>query len=126
MTLTTKGYGDENSWSLGACSSNRSYANNQEYTQQCCLAPGNYNLQCKDSYGDGWQGGYIEVDGIRHCDDFNSGKVQTIAIMIKGRVKLHWTFIYMIFILKEYVKCFLVYMRVIIFFSMRIGRGLWI
>ena len=88
MTLTTKGDGNENSWSLGACSSNRGYGNNQEYIQQCCLAPGNYSLECKDSYGDGWHGGYIEVDGIKHCETFSSGSVQTIEIIINGKVKL--------------------------------------
>ena len=95
MKLTTKAHASEISWSLGSCSSNRSYSDNQKYTQQCCLGFGSYGLQCKDSYGDGWEGGYIEVDGIIHCDNFYSGSVQTIAIMRQGRIKLHLALIYM-------------------------------
>ena len=95
VTLTTKSYGSEISWSLGACSSNSSHGNNQEYTQQCCLEPGHYSLECKDSYGDGWTGGYIVVDGIKHCETFSSS-VQTIEIIRQGTVKLLLPSIYIL------------------------------
>ena len=85
VTLTTKSYASEISWSLGKCSSNSSYSDNQEYTQQCCLEPGHYSLECIDSYGDGWHGGYIKVDGIKHCESFSSS-VHTIAIIREGTV----------------------------------------
>ena len=97
VTLTTKNYASEISWSIGLCSSNSAYGNNQEYTQQCCLALGSHSLKCKDSYGDGWHGGYIVVDGIKQCENFSSGSVQTIEIIRQGRLKLHLASIYMIF-----------------------------
>ena len=84
VKLTTTIYGSEISWSLGSCESDgRSYGNNGEYTQQCCLMPGRYNLACKDSYGDGWQGGYIEVDGIKYCESFTSGIDDTSVIIVQ-------------------------------------------
>ena len=84
MSITTFDYGDESSWTLAHCSSDESYGNNQEYSNQCCLTPGTYTLECKDSYGDGWHGGYIEVDGVKHCNSYDSGSVMTSEIMIQG------------------------------------------
>ena len=83
VKLTTANYGNEISWTLGSCESNGSYGNNGEYTQQCCLMPGRYNLACKDSYGDGWHGGYIEVDGIKYCESFTSGNEETSEIIVQ-------------------------------------------
>ena len=65
--------------------SNGGYGNNAEYTEQCCLTPGNYNLECKDSYGDGWNGGYIEVKGEKYCGSFSTGR--TVPIIIEGNGK---------------------------------------
>ena len=31
------------------------------------MADGDYELICKDSYGDGWNGGYITINGKRYC-----------------------------------------------------------
>ena len=73
MALTTTDYGHEINWSLDDCGGKRSYSNNNQYIDQCCLSPGTHNLICKDSYGDGWHGGFIEVDGKIYCDDFKYG-----------------------------------------------------
>ena len=70
----TKRWGYENSWTFGSCSSNRKYASNGEYTQQCCQPAGSYEFHCKCSYGDGWHGGYVEVGGKRICQDFTTGR----------------------------------------------------
>ena len=83
VKLTTANYGDEISWTLGSCESDGSYGNDGEYTQQCCLMPGRYNLACKDSYGDGWHSGYIEVDGIKYCESFTSGNEETSEIIVQ-------------------------------------------
>jgi hypothetical protein len=32
--------------------------------QGCCLENGTYELQCVDSYGDGWHGGFVIIDGV--------------------------------------------------------------
>ena len=83
VKLTTANYGDEISWTLGSCESDGSYGNDGEYTQQCCLMPGRYNLACKDSYGDGWHSGYIEVDGIKYCESFTSGSEETNEVIVQ-------------------------------------------
>ena len=58
---------------MGRCSSLPSgqYGWYSTYTQQCTLLTNiKYKLHCKDSYGDGWHGGYITIQGIRYCDQF--------------------------------------------------------
>merc|ERR1712198_758705 len=43
------------------------YANNKEYSIECCQPAGTYELDCKDEYGDGWHGGSIEIGGTEYC-----------------------------------------------------------
>ena len=38
-------------------------------------------MQCIDSYGDGWHGGYIEVLGNKYCSGFTSGKSVTNGVL---------------------------------------------
>ena len=83
MTMKTFEYGDESSWTLADCSSEDTYGNYQEYSQQCCLTHGSYTLECKDSYADGWHGGYIKVDGVKYCESFSTGSVMTSEIIIQ-------------------------------------------
>ena len=84
MKLTTRSFGEEISWILDLCESNGGYGDYGEYMQQCCLIPGSYNLECKDSYGDGWNGGYIEVDGTKYCESFTSGSEETNEVIIQA------------------------------------------
>ena len=84
IRLTTKSFASEISWKLGSCSNKYAYGNNLVFVQQCCLPPGVYNLECKDTYSDGWHGGYIEVDGTRYCESFSSGSILTAEITIQG------------------------------------------
>ena len=85
MKLTTKIYGHENSWEFGPCSSSQVYANNQEYSERCCLTPGEYTLRCIDTYGDGWHQGSIEINGNDYCGDFERGHEATRQITIEGK-----------------------------------------
>ena len=63
------------------CSSSQTYEDNTEYSKTCCVTSGTFSLNCKDSYGDGWEGGYIEIQGSKYCDNFSSGlKVRKISI----------------------------------------------
>jgi hypothetical protein len=39
-----------------------------------------------DSHGDGWNGGFIEIQGIPYCDNFASGSHQIIQITIGNSV----------------------------------------
>ena len=85
MKLTTKRYGSEQNWKVGTCSNLVRYSSYRTYNEQCCLPAGNYDLICKDSYGDGWNGGYIEIQGTRYCERFTSGREKAIEISIKGQ-----------------------------------------
>ena len=80
VTLTTKYWGNEISWSIldqntctTVCSSKPpgSYGWYSQHKELCSLEKGTtYKLHCKDTYGDGWHGGFITIQGIRYCDDF--------------------------------------------------------
>ena len=61
-----------------------SYGDYQAYTQTCNLPPGNYELICSNSYGDGWHGGYIEIQGNLYCDDASSFSTETHTITVTG------------------------------------------
>ena len=85
----TKRRANEVSWSVGSCQSygkntctpNAGYFNNMNFTQLCCLKPGNYKVSCNDCMGDGWKGGYILINGKKYCDNFN-GKRKEILISV--------------------------------------------
>ena len=79
--MRTKKYGYETSWTLGTCSNTDTQDSHSTYESKCCLASGTYTLNCKDSYGDGWNGGYIIISGTKYCDDFN-GKSKTEQIVV--------------------------------------------
>ena len=81
MKLTTKKWGEEISWEMGSCTGS-GYDRNQQYSSQCCLAPGDYTLTCKDSYGDGWHGGFMEIQGNKYCKDFKAGSSATVTVTI--------------------------------------------
>jgi len=59
-------YANEASWELGgsACTGK---GNDKSLTKQCCLAPGTHKLKCKDSWGDGWNGGFLSIGGQSFC-----------------------------------------------------------
>ena len=80
IKIRTERWGNENSYQLGTCNSTQEYSNYNNYEEMCCLAPGTYTLDCKCSYGDGWHGGYLEIDGTRYCDDFTSGTSKSITV----------------------------------------------
>jgi hypothetical protein len=82
VSLTTKNYGDETSWTLGECSSTSLHASWSTAEAECCLPPGEYTLECKDSYADGWHGGYITINGISYCGSFSGGSSETHEVLV--------------------------------------------
>ena len=46
-----------------------------DYNAECCQARGTYELNCKDSHGDGWHGAYIQIgEADEHlCRNFTHG-----------------------------------------------------
>ena len=80
IQIKTKDWGHENSYSIGECVSKKVYAAGKTYKERCCLTPGKYNLVCKDSFQDGWHGGYLKIKGKKYCDDFLSGNQKTVQV----------------------------------------------
>ena len=58
------------------------HENHKTHEAECCLPPGEYTLKCKDSYGDGWHGGYITIDGKNYCENFSGGRRETHEVLI--------------------------------------------
>ena len=87
VTITTKDYGNENSWTLGTCYQHGDFENDQVYTEECCLDAGKHTLTCDDSWKDGWHGGFIVIQGKKYCEDFTNGhqQEQDIDIIYSGR-----------------------------------------
>ena len=92
VKIRTKKYGEENSWIFGSCSNNEAYQSDQRYTEICCQERGDYNVVCKDSYGDGWHGGYVEIGDVRYCDDFVDGFQDVHEISMQGE-EFHLSYI---------------------------------
>ena len=57
------------------------------YEQECCLEAGEHTVYCRDSYGDGWHGGYLEINGDKFCDTFDSGTGTEETVTIKAAGK---------------------------------------
>ena len=75
--MTTKGLASEISWSFGLCDSNQQYQDYKEYRQTCCFLTSPtawlFDLKCKDSHGDGWNGAFITINGRKYCEEFSNG-----------------------------------------------------
>ena len=85
VNMVTVSYGSEITWTLGSCENEKSYGDGEIANQECCQAPGTMELECKDSYGDGWNGGYLEINGKEYCKDFDSGTEKKEQVTITGK-----------------------------------------
>jgi Secretion system C-terminal sorting domain len=68
IIVCTQLFGSEISWSLvdsdgNAVAASSGYSSWNCYNQSFCVADGCYTLNMSDSWGDGWNGGYIIVQG---------------------------------------------------------------
>ena len=81
VTHTSKRDANENWWKLGSCSNKHPHLDLSTANTQCCLPPGEYTLECKDTYGDGWHGGYITINGEDYCKTFTEGHSTTREIL---------------------------------------------
>merc|ERR1712154_86040 len=84
ITLETKDWGYEVSWTFGSCQSSQVYADDTTYSIQCCQPAGNYQLTCTDSYGDGWHGGHIQIGSQKYCENFLTGETETVNNVTHG------------------------------------------
>ena len=74
-------------WTLGTCSTSVTYQNGKAIKESdCCLAPGNHTLTCYNMrQPDGWNLGFIVINGERYCDDF-IGYTARRRITINGNI----------------------------------------
>jgi len=68
------------------------YDENEEYNQECCLPKdvNEFTITCLvedtcpgcwgDEFAGGWNGGYLEINGGKYCDDFSAGYSATVAL----------------------------------------------
>jgi hypothetical protein len=76
IAVQTSSYGDEFSWEITSsgevvCSGD-SYDSHALYeVLDCELEDGAYVLNCIDTFGDGWHGGHVTIEGNQYCGDFN-------------------------------------------------------
>ena len=89
VSLTSKHWASEISWTLGDCSIETVYENHDTHEGECSLPSGQYTLVCKDSYGDGWHGGFIMISGKTYCETFDSGFSETHEVMIGSDTQPH-------------------------------------
>ena len=85
IKIRTEDYGSENSFKIKrgsktVCGSHQRYSDHANFEEECCMVPGTYTIDCECSYGDGWHGGYLEVDGTRYCEDFLSGITKSVTV----------------------------------------------
>jgi hypothetical protein len=77
------------SWTYGPCSfaSNTKKENNEttKYVEKCCLSAKENTLTCRDSEKKGWRGGYLVIQGNKHCHDFFVGYTAKRKITVLGR-----------------------------------------
>ena len=89
IRVKTLRYGNENSWKFGSCSGpaqGSTYSSRKTYNVQCCQPVGTYELDCKDSYGDGWHGGWIKIGSSKTklCKNFTDGSNQSQQVEHKA------------------------------------------
>ena len=89
IRVRTMAWGIENSWKFGSCSGpaqGSTYSSRKTYNVQCCQPVGTYELDCKDSYGDGWHGGWIKIGSSKTkiCKNFRDGSNQSQQVEHKA------------------------------------------
>ena len=83
----TSDWGHEIKWkikgtsTMASCESNTEYENGQIYTQNCCLPvkEDEFDLTCIDSFGDGWHGAHLEIDGKSYCKNLKGDHMTVIV-----------------------------------------------
>ena len=84
VKISTAQYGSDLEWRLGTCNSIGILYPTKIYIHRCCLKPGRHTLTCINRRNPfGWDGGYIEIQGHRYCDDFMAYRLMQ-TINIKG------------------------------------------
>ena len=82
INTRTTDWGHEVRWSIRGPTTNftceshfAAYDNYNSYFQRCCLptVENGFIITCKDTYGDGWHGATLLIDGNSYCGSFDEG-----------------------------------------------------
>jgi len=90
VVMTTVTWASEISWEIASgsnsvvCQSEASvtYTDFGYFEESCPLVPGSYTLTCRDSWGDGWHGGFVTVNNVGYCGDSVSFSEQVQQLVI--------------------------------------------
>jgi predicted transcriptional regulator len=88
--MTTEGWPSEISYKINnvelgtvVCEAKTGdYSGHYGLQPSTCNLPGgfHYNIVCNDSWHDGWNGGFLKIDGVEYCnrEDFPTGRSHTV------------------------------------------------
>jgi hypothetical protein len=83
-SASTSIYPNEMSWTLthsgGETCSGSGYSSSDVETSCCLPLDGSSTLVCSDSYGDGWNGGFLMIAGAQYCSTFSAGFSETHTV----------------------------------------------
>ena len=65
-----------------SCESTTEFENMRIYRQRCCLPAkeAEFQLTCYDTFHDGWNNAFIEIDGKHYCEKFHDGHNHTVVV----------------------------------------------
>ena len=88
ILIVMKDWASENSWRIGeklSCSGSGYQSRVIYRSDTCCLEFGQHELVCEDEYGDGWDGGFLQINGVKFCEHF-LGKNETFRFIWNGYI----------------------------------------
>lgn len=81
VNVIVKTYGSEVNWHIDNQAVHGPYPDQMQDTQVITLEPGEHTLNYIDTYGDGWHGGTIEIEGfVAPIAVHGSGAVTTFTV----------------------------------------------
>ena len=89
VKITTGNNGNETSWRLegssrNGCSNNGTYRSYSQSKETCCLKKSSATLRCADSGHNGFEGGYISINGRKFCGDSSWADLITYRVETAG------------------------------------------
>lgn len=97
IAVQTSSYGNEFTWEITSSDevvcSGGPYDSHAVYAvEDCDLENGSYTLKCIDSFGDGWHGGHVTIEGHQYCGDFNKTNGEQPGVLMTAEFDIVRTF----------------------------------
>ena len=86
INVKTERYAGETTWEIlhsngtQVCAGGPYAENYHQYPETCYLPGSGYTLKCHDDAYDGWHGGFIEINGMKYCEDFDDGPLKVVSL----------------------------------------------